>query len=310
LLFFADGWETGLYLGFTLLLAITGIMWLIWQRRAHSNLIAMQHVRFRPSVVWWWVVPVASLFMPYLAISELAESGSDRPWLRRTWWGFFLASNTASIFLLRVPEQLGAGVVMSEMLSIGAGLLGLIAAVLAIGVIRMVDRGIAAKRGATGWPVTRQLRLKPLVLVGAGSLLLSGAGAATAGVVLPLIARNLPVLAVSTFDIPVGGCFNETEDFPEVDCNQPHDAEVYVVEDYPDQSAYPGDKALIDWAEPLCRRRFETYTGVPYPESPLGFGYLNPTAEGWVLGDREIVCYLFDPSDDELTAPIRGDAPA
>lgn len=95
-LFFADGWEVGLYLAFLGLLLVTGILWMVWQHRAHANLNALQRAYYRPGAIWWWIVPVATLFMPFLAIRELAQASSDRPTLRRWWWGTYIGWNTAS----------------------------------------------------------------------------------------------------------------------------------------------------------------------------------------------------------------------
>jgi hypothetical protein len=309
-LFFADGWEIGIYTGITCLLILAGIIWMIWQNRAHTNLGALQPVRFRPNAIWWWIVPVASLFMPFRAIRELAQANADRPTLRRWWWGSFIAWNAGSGLFFRLPEFFGAGLTVSESLSIVAGLIGVVAAVLAILVVRTVDTGLDARRSAAGWPVARRpLPLGPLLLWGTGATLMAASGAFTLGLALPAIERIGLASQPVTSNYEVGTCFDETEGFPEAKCDEAHDAEVFVRIDHPDQVAYPGEGAIKEWAEPLCYGQFEPYTGVPYEESLLDFGYLYPTQQGWAAGDREVLCYLFDPSG-VLSAPIRNDRTA
>lgn len=61
--------------GFTILMLIpTGIVWLLWQHRAHANLRALgvAGLRFSPRwAVGWWFIPFANIVMPYLAVREL-----------------------------------------------------------------------------------------------------------------------------------------------------------------------------------------------------------------------------------------------
>lgn len=311
-LFFSDGWEVGLYLAFAGLLLLTGILWMVWQHRAHANLTALHRAaRYRPGAVWWWIVPVASLFMPFLAIRELAQAGDDRPALRRWWWGTYVAWNTGAAVVATLPAISDVDVVASEIAAIVIGVIGLVAAFLAIQVVRVIDLALDTRRVTTGWATASRPRSNaPLFAWGAGVTLLAAAGGVALGLGLPAIERlGLETLEATSIDLDVGSCFNEAEGFPETDCDRPHSAEVFLVVDHPDQLRYPGERAIAEWAEPVCYARFETYTGVAYEQSPLDFGYLYPTPEGWVAGDREVVCYIFDPSGD-LTAPIRTDSTA
>ena len=81
--------------GWTLIaLLVTGVLWCIWQHRAHSNLRAFGRngLRYTPGwAVGWWFIPFASLWKPLGAMSELWKSSepTDDPnaWLRaRPWW--------------------------------------------------------------------------------------------------------------------------------------------------------------------------------------------------------------------------------
>lgn len=82
-----------------------------------------------------------------------------------------------------------------------------------------------------------------------------------------------------------------------VDCAQPHEQEVYLVEPFVDADGgtpkeYPGDATLTAFAEGLCLEEFEGYVGVDYRDSSLYFTYLLPSARGWQQGDRSVVCVV------------------
>lgn len=70
----------------SLLALATGIMWLVWQHRGHSNLWArgIPGLRYSPRwAVGWWFVPFAS-FMPYKTTRELwRNAGRPAPRPRR-----------------------------------------------------------------------------------------------------------------------------------------------------------------------------------------------------------------------------------
>ncbi len=99
----------------------SGIVWLVWQHRAHSNLRALgtTDLRYTPGwAVGWWFVPLANIVMPYLTMRELWK-GSDpdagavewkttrTTWVLPLWWGTWLATQIpaqiASVFAER-PE--------------------------------------------------------------------------------------------------------------------------------------------------------------------------------------------------------------
>ena len=104
------------------------------------------------------------------------------------------------------------------------------------------------------------------------------------------------------FELDVGDCFDQVqpgdgtvESVVSVDCDQPHDHEVYAVYDL-DDDAWPGAEAVRDEAEDGCRLRFEIYVGVAYVDSELAAAAFWPTEESWrEHGDREVVCFLSDP---------------
>jgi hypothetical protein len=72
------------------LYVLTGIVWLLWQHRAHANLHAARvaDLAFTPGwAVGWWFVPFANLVKPFQAVRELWKaSAADAAWNRRRTW--------------------------------------------------------------------------------------------------------------------------------------------------------------------------------------------------------------------------------
>ena len=117
----------------------------------------------------------------------------------------------------------------------------------------------------------------------------------------------------SVFDLEVGDCF-DTEDVSSVDevtvvgCEATHVYEVFEVADYdagPDE-AFPGDDALNDAAEDVCRPGFEDYVGVPYDDSEWFGTFINPSEQTWEEGDREILCVLHTEEETGITGSAEG----
>lgn len=86
-----------------------------------------------------------------------------------------------------------------------------------------------------------------------------------------------------------------------VDCDEPHQHEVYAIVPFigtdgtPPQD-YPGEAALTTFAEARCLEAFEDYVGVDYRDSSLYFTWLLPSARGWQgagsTRDRDVVCLI------------------
>lgn len=304
---FVLGWLAGVGFAVVGIGIMTGISWLVWQHRAHANRSAMAADALRPGVVWWWLVPVASLFMPFVAIRDLAR-GHDRPRLRLWWWTAYLLFGILSGLATILPLYLAQGD-WQEWISILSYLLGIAAAVLAIRVVRLIDAGLERGRAKQGWPTG----WKPVsggvqVLVVVGGAAAASVGALFMAIIFPQLLTEVARADAGTTlanDFAIGTCFNDSESgYPHVACDTPHEAEVYAKLEYPDQAAYPGQEGFESWAEPLCYSRFERYTGIPYEESSLDFGYLYPGSQGWAAGDHEVICYLFDPTGKDLTGPV------
>ena len=118
---------------------------------------------------------------------------------------------------------------------------------------------------------------------------------------------------VSALDLERGMCFNGGEgdnvgSVSGVNCDEPHENEVFAVLDYPAGSGeeYPGDEELSGYAETECTAEFEAYVGLDYESSRYHLRTLTPSEDTWANGDREVVCILYDPQDDQLEGSARG----
>jgi hypothetical protein len=122
---------------------------------------------------------------------------------------------------------------------------------------------------------------------------------------------------VSVHGLDVGDCvdlaelsgpFDVVERLPRLDCDAPHDAEVYLVDTLTtDAEEYPGDRALTAEIVPLCTGSvFEDYTGSSYGGSALEFFYLYPTEEFWRFGDRAITCMAISADGSPLERSVEG----
>jgi hypothetical protein len=123
---------------------------------------------------------------------------------------------------------------------------------------------------------------------------------------------------ISVSDLEVGTCFDDpafaaddtttVSETTEVQCFDPHDAEVYAIVRYTqDQDdPHPGDEAVQDYADDQCFDRFEDFVGVPYEESALDIATLWPTEDSWDAGDREATCAVFHVEHQKLEGTMDG----
>lgn len=122
---------------------------------------------------------------------------------------------------------------------------------------------------------------------------------------------------VSIFDLEVGDCMRaaeeisaEVETVDQVPCDTGHELELYsevaFTTETGEAGAFPGDAALVTFADGACAEDFEDYVGVDYRDSALYFTYLLPSARGWDQGpDTTVLCFVTT-TGDELTASVRG----
>jgi hypothetical protein len=114
----------------------------------------------------------------------------------------------------------------------------------------------------------------------------------------------------SVFEIAVGDCLSDdvaganVEEVPTVPCDQPHTSEVYFTYNIEEES-FPSPERMDSLTEEQCMPAFESFIGMPYDDSEIEVTTLEPTAESWEQGDRELVCMVVDPAG-EVTGSLEG----
>ncbi|GAB2453337.1 hypothetical protein HD599_002784 [Conyzicola lurida] len=100
------------------------------------------------------------------------------------------------------------------------------------------------------------------------------------------------------FEVAVGDCFNdegdssEISDLPAVPCTEPHDNEIYYLFDLPGDE-FPAD--IDAQSDAGCLAQFAAFIGVEYDVSTqIDYFPIQPTAETWEAGDREVICSVYD----------------
>jgi hypothetical protein len=118
----------------------------------------------------------------------------------------------------------------------------------------------------------------------------------------------------SVFELETGDCFSADADVVEtvtvVDCAETHTYEVFGVFDHEgdDDEPYPGDEAILEYADSRCQPLFEDYVAADYQSSIYWITSVTPSAETWDDDDdREIVCALkLGEEGDEMTGSAEG----
>ena len=114
------------------------------------------------------------------------------------------------------------------------------------------------------------------------------------------------------FTLKVGDCLSdqagatgEVSDVPVVPCEEPHDSEIFHSYIIPDAETFPG--SFDEHIDAQCVPQFETFVGVAYDASTLELSWLEPTAQSWAEGDRELLCIVADPAGG-VTGTLAGAA--
>jgi hypothetical protein len=127
--------------------------------------------------------------------------------------------------------------------------------------------------------------------------------------------------AATAFTLKVGDCFDipsgqDVGEVAAIPCNGPHDAEVFVAQDYAVDAAssvvgYPGPDAFGTWVADHCiTAGFVPYVGQPYASRPdLKVAYLYPRPDAWASGERRVTCYLAPADGSKAAATFRSQAP-
>ena len=103
-------------------------------------------------------------------------------------------------------------------------------------------------------------------------------------------------------------------DWTELDCAQPHEAEVFATDEVApttagDDEIYPGRDSMIPGATRACEERFEAYVGVPYAASSLQLAVFFPTGSNWAaVDDRTIGCIVFNDDYALISGTLAGSA--
>ena len=109
-------------------------------------------------------------------------------------------------------------------------------------------------------------------------------------------------------DVGVGDCLPDSggtgtiSSMEVVPCSETHSAEVYFSYQVPGDT-FPGDFSQV--SEQQCTPAFQEFVGMPYDQSALVYTTLEPTAESWQAGDRELLCIIADPAGN-VTGSLRG----
>jgi len=141
------------------------VMFLVWLHRAHSNLemLEARNLQFTSGwVVGWWFIPFANLVKPFQVVREvwwesdpqgaddeqlfLSESLRSAPTYMGFWWGMWLLSNITANITSRVydPDTM-TNVAIGGVLFIVTGVLSMIAAILAMMVVRDITERQASR---------------------------------------------------------------------------------------------------------------------------------------------------------------------
>ena len=95
-----------------------------------------------------------------------------------------------------------------------------------------------------------------------------------------------------------------------VECAVSHEYEVFALFDHPagPDEAYPGDEAIVQYADDECQPSFVAFVGHDYQTSIWYITSLTPSDLTWADGDREVTCLLNQQDDDEEPIAVTGSA--
>ena len=114
-------------------------------------------------------------------------------------------------------------------------------------------------------------------------------------------------------DLWVGACFDDPDTFDlaetldVIDCAEPHHNEVYAIIDYTASETWPGVEAIQNATFEACLEAFEPFIGLEYDLSRWDIAALWPSQASWEgVGDREMVCAVYDLSGERVTGSAEG----
>jgi hypothetical protein len=133
-----------------LLLIATAIVWCVWQFHAQTNLVKRHVPGLRTTPGWavgWWFVPVANLWKPYRAMSELARASDDpegwraapRPWALVPWWLTWIASTTITrVVSLQASPSTPEAARLLDLTMVVASVSAIVSAILAMALVTSI----------------------------------------------------------------------------------------------------------------------------------------------------------------------------
>lgn len=124
------------------------------------------------------------------------------------------------------------------------------------------------------------------------------------------------------FSLKLGTCFNDPKpsavtegedsdmitDVPIRECNKPHDNEVFHIFNLPEAPLPPASEELDELVYAECSKAYGEFMGKSFDDSKYNMNYLSPSNETWADKDREVVCYIFNPEEQQMTASMKGAA--
>ncbi len=120
--------------------------------------------------------------------------------------------------------------------------------------------------------------------------------------------------ATSVFDLEAGDCFSVESDelttVVVVDCEESHEYEAFAVLDHEAGEAdpFPGDDAMLEYANTACQPPFQEFVGIEYEASIWYIRSVLPSEETWAEGDRELVCTVHQQDADSEPIAVTGSA--
>ena len=122
-----------------------------------------------------------------------------------------------------------------------------------------------------------------------------------------IVETTVVVDAPSDYGLAVGECIDDSEmehyfegdDYTTTSCDGPHDNEVYYLHEYL-PGPFPGEDAVSEELEDVCRGEFEIYVAHDYESSSLAIYRLWPGPDLWESGERIGECLLYDGDQDPL----------
>jgi Domain of unknown function (DUF4328) len=132
--------DTGLYL-------VTVVIFAMFLVRANKNAHALsgEPLEVVPSwMVWWFVVPFANLYKPYVAVREVWErSKGAAPTLLGLWWAAWISGNILGQISWRMsdPEDSIPEMVSADQFVLAGEAVGVATALLALWMVRSLHAG-------------------------------------------------------------------------------------------------------------------------------------------------------------------------